>query len=94
MRQLRIQNRLQSKTTPQRVMMVQQPPLVSKTLVSKMATNTGTADSGEKAAPKAQKAGKKAAKKPAKKAAKAKTKKAATSDEGDTASAKAKRLSA
>jgi ribonuclease E len=54
------------------------------------AQNTGTADSGEKAAPKAQKASKKAAKKPAKKAAKAKTKKAATSDEGDTASAKTK----
>ena len=52
--------------------------------------NTGTADSGENAAPKAQKASKKAAKKPAKKTAKAKTKKAATSDEGDTASAKAK----
>ena len=50
------------------------------------AQNTGTADSGEKAAPKAQKAGKK----PAKKAVKVKTKKAATSDEGDTASAKAK----
>ena len=52
--------------------------------------NIRTADSDEKAAPKAQKAGKKVAKKPAKKAAKAKAKKAATSDEGDTASAKAK----
>ena len=52
--------------------------------------NTSVAANDEKAAPKAQKAGKKAAKKPAKKAAKAKTKKAAAAEEGDTASAKAK----
>ena len=52
--------------------------------------NTAVAANDEKAAPKAQKAGKKAAKKPAKKAAKAKTKKAAAAEEGDTASAKAK----
>ena len=52
--------------------------------------NTSVAANDEKAAPKAQKAGKNAAKKPAKKAAKAKTKKAAAAEEGDTASAKAK----